>query len=147
MRTERLFYDTGRPPLLVRLMMSPFGLLAIYGAVVAARQSASSAAGFGAFGLFMLSVWFWGYRFYYDVTRREIVIRSFTCIPRRLPIGGAISFYLRDARGVMSSAITSTDIWLRYADHRKKFLTSVLPGDPAHVAHRFSEATSVQILA
>jgi hypothetical protein len=143
MQTERLLHDTGRPPLLVRLMMSPFGLLGVYGAIASARQAPGTAAGFGAFGLCMLSAWFWRNRFYYDATRREIVIRSRIWIPRRLPLAGARSLHLRDARGVMSSAVIGTDIWIRYADGRRKWLTSVKSGDPGGVAAIFSEATSL----
>jgi hypothetical protein len=143
MRTERLFYDTGRPPLLVRLMMSPFGLLAIYGAFVSARQAPGTAAGFGAFGLLMLSIWLWRNRFYYDATRREIVVRSPIWIPRRLPLAGARSLYLRDGRGVLCSAVIGTNIWIRYADGRREWLTQVMPGDPGHLADKFSEATSL----
>ena len=146
MQTERLLYDTGRVPLFARLMMSPFGLLAIYGAFVSARQAPGTAAGFGAFGLFMLSIWLWGYRFYYDAARREIVVRSLIWIPRRLPLAGAISFYVCDARWFMSNTVIGTDICLRYADGRRKWLTQVKPGDPGHVATRFSEAASLPIL-
>lgn len=143
METERLFYDTGRPPLLVRLMMSPFGLLALYGAVVSARQALGTAAGLGVFGFLMLSLWFWGYRFYYDTTRREIVIRSLVWFPSRLPIAGAISFLLGDARDPLTGAVVGTQILLHYADGREKWLTQVPTGDPGHVADRFSEATSL----
>ncbi len=146
MQTEQLLYDTGKPPLMGRLMVLPFGLLAFYGAIVTAGQSAGAAASLGTFGLFMMSVWFWGYRLYYDAARREIVIRSYIWIPRRLPVGGAISLLLRDARGGLTSAVIGTYIGLRYADRSEKWLVQVIPGDARHIAQRFSEATSLPIL-
>jgi hypothetical protein len=142
-QTERLLHDTGRPPLGVLLMISPFGLLAVYAAIASARQAPGTAAVFGAFGLLMLSAGFWRNRFYYDATRREIVVRSPIWIPRRLPLAGARSLCLGDGRGAMCSAVIDTDICIRYADGRRKWLTRVKPGDPGHLADKFSEAASL----
>jgi hypothetical protein len=146
MQTEQLIYDTGKPPLAGRLMVLPFGLLAVYAAIVTAGESVGAAAALSTFGLFMLSVWFWGYRIYYDAACREIVTRSYIWIPRRLPVGGAISLLLRDARGGLTSAVIGTYIGLRYADRREIWLAQVIPGDAQHIARRFAEATSLPIL-
>jgi hypothetical protein len=145
MQEERLLHDTGRVPPVLLLVISPFGLMAIYGAILLGRPSPFAAALCGAFGLVMLSAWFWRNRFYYDATRHEIVVRSLVWFPRHLPLARAVSLYLHDVR-VMTSAVSGTDICIRYADGREKWLTRVEPGDPGHFATIVSEAASLPIL-
>jgi len=143
MEMERLLYDSGRIPLLLLAAISVMGLLSVYALMALARQSLVAAAGLGAFALFLFSAWFWRYRLYHDSVHQELVIRRPLWFARRLSLADAASFVVRDVGGPLTSAVSGTQIWLRYADGRRIWLTKVRPGDPEGVAARFSEAVSL----
>ena len=146
MRTERLIYDTGRAPLFVRLLITPFGFAGACLSPLGWRESVLRSLFCSFFGLFMLSIWFWRTRLFYDSDHREIVFRGSTTlwIPRRLSLTGAAAVYLHDVR-MLTSDVTGTNIGIRYQDGRESWLTRVEPGDPQRIATLFSEATNLPI--
>jgi hypothetical protein len=150
MQGERLIHDSGKVELWARLFFSAIGLLGIVGLFLCVVRNAIIPAIFlGAIGIFLLSIWFWRSRLFYDSSSQQLIVRSASTLwmPWRISLSCAESLYIREvAKAGGFSGGSFVDIGLRYQGGRQMWIMRQPLGDPDHVAIVIAKATGLPII-
>jgi hypothetical protein len=147
MQTEQPIYDSGKPDLLTRLLVTPVGLLFVWLVFpLVTRRELVAASICGLLGLLALFVvWFFETRLYFDSSSRQLVFRDANTFwrSRRVSLAGAEALCIRDVHAWLSS---SSEICIRYHAAGDRWILRVPPGDPKGVAASISHAIGLPII-
>ena len=144
-QTERLLCDSGRIAIWTRLLLTPLGLLCIWCAfLVAVRKEVIPAVLCSVFGLLFLSPWAYRWRMFYDLSKRQLIFRSWWTW--RISLSDAEAVYVRKGNGGPFAGGPHIDIGLRYKGGCVRWIISQPMDDPKRVVDVLSNVSALPIM-